>query len=170
MAWRTRDQRIVHEFKLQRTFSNLNINERVSFFNKTTLNIVSNFVPHDTIIYDDRDPPWINTQIKNVINNKKILYKNIFVAAKMQKCLKKWHHFKIRLLIPQMIQETYYTRISNKLNGSRVSPKPYCQFLKCFWIITKRPLFYFCSIKIGLWLILQKRLIYLTYFLLNSAL
>ena len=71
MALRTREQRTVHEFKLQRTFSNLNINERVSFFNKTTLNIVSNFVPHDTIIYDDRDPPWINTQIKNLINNKK---------------------------------------------------------------------------------------------------
>ena len=141
MAWRTRDQRAVHEFKLQRTFSNLNINERVSFFNKTTLNIVSNFVPHDTIIYDDRDLPWINTQIKNVISNKKILYKNIFVAAKMQKCLKKWHHFKIRLLIPQMIQETYYTRISNKLNGSRVSPKPYWSILKMLLNNKKTPIY-----------------------------
>ena len=37
--------RAVHEFNWQRAFSNLNINERVSFFNKTILNIVSNFIP-----------------------------------------------------------------------------------------------------------------------------
>ena len=44
----------------------LNINEIVSFFNKTILNIVSNFIPHEIIICDDRDPPWINTRIKSL--------------------------------------------------------------------------------------------------------
>ena len=50
-------RRAVHEFNWQRAFSNLNINERVPFFNKTILNIVSNFIPHETVICDDRDPP-----------------------------------------------------------------------------------------------------------------
>ena len=53
-----RIRRAVHEFNWQRAFSNLNINERVPFFNKTILNIVSNFIPHETVICDDRDPPW----------------------------------------------------------------------------------------------------------------
>ena len=29
-------------------------------FNKTIKNIMSNYIPHETIIYDDRDPPSIN--------------------------------------------------------------------------------------------------------------
>ena len=51
------NRRAVHEFNWQRAFSNLNINERVSFFNKNNLNIVSNFIPHETVICNDRDPP-----------------------------------------------------------------------------------------------------------------
>ena len=70
----------VHEFNWQRAFSNLNINERVSFFNKTILNVVSNFIPHETVICDDRDPPLINTRIKNPSN--RYFIKNIFETAK----------------------------------------------------------------------------------------
>ena len=51
-------RRAVHEFNCRRVFSNLNINERVSFFSKTILNIVSNFIPHETVICDDKGPPW----------------------------------------------------------------------------------------------------------------
>ena len=42
-------RRAVHEFDWQRTFSNPNIDERVSFFNKTILNIVSNLIPYGTV-------------------------------------------------------------------------------------------------------------------------
>ena len=34
---------------------------------------MSNFIANETVIYDDRDPPWINTRIKNLINDKNIL-------------------------------------------------------------------------------------------------
>ena len=54
------------------------------------LNIVSNCIPHETVICDDRDPPWINTRIKNLINDTKILYK---------KCLYSGKNTKVRLLI-----------------------------------------------------------------------
>ena len=66
-------RRAVHEFNWKRAFSNLNINERVSFFNKTILIIVSNFIPRETVICDNRDPPCINTRIKNLINDKKLI-------------------------------------------------------------------------------------------------
>ena len=64
------------------------------FFYKTIWNIVSNFIPHETVICDDRDPPWINTRIKNLINDKKY-----FVAAKTQTYSKNLSYFKIRLWI-----------------------------------------------------------------------
>ena len=83
-------RRAVHEFNWQREFSNLNINGRVSFFDKTILNIVSNFIPHETIICDDRDPPWINTRIRNLINDKKMLYKNYLRSGKNTKVLEEF--------------------------------------------------------------------------------
>ena len=39
----------------------------VSVFNTTIKNIMANFIPHETIICDDRDPPWINNRIKQLI-------------------------------------------------------------------------------------------------------
>ena len=33
-------------------------------FNKTIKNIMSKYIPYETIICDDRDPPWINKDIK----------------------------------------------------------------------------------------------------------
>ena len=43
-------------------------------FNKTIKSIMSNYIPHETIICNDRDPPWINKDakqlnIKQISNN-----------------------------------------------------------------------------------------------------
>ena len=38
------------------------------------MNIVSNFIPHETIICDDRDPFWINNQKKILINENIYIY------------------------------------------------------------------------------------------------
>ena len=53
--------RRVHESNWQRALSKLNTNERASFFKKTILNIISSFIPYETVICDDKDPPLINT-------------------------------------------------------------------------------------------------------------
>ena len=37
-------------------------------FNKTVLNVLSNFIPHEVIVCDDKDPPWLNGKIKSLIN------------------------------------------------------------------------------------------------------
>ena len=50
-------RRAMNEFKWERAFFNLNINETVSVFNTTIKNIMVNFIPHETMICDDRDPP-----------------------------------------------------------------------------------------------------------------
>ena len=46
------------------------------FFNKIIKNPPSNFTPHETITLDDRGPPWINSKVKYLINEKNAAYKN----------------------------------------------------------------------------------------------
>ena len=43
---------------------------RVFLFNRTIKNILSNYIPHEIIICDDRDRPWINNRVKKLINEK----------------------------------------------------------------------------------------------------
>ena len=89
-------RRAVHKFNWQRAFSKLNKNETIYFSNKIILNIALNFIPHETVIFDDRDPPWVNT--RNLINDKKYLNKNILVTAKIQKYSNNLNYLQIRLL------------------------------------------------------------------------
>ena len=62
-------RRVVTDFNWDRTF--LNTTEKVSFFRNTTLNILSNFIPHETIVCNDKDPSWLNRTIKSLIQEKK---------------------------------------------------------------------------------------------------
>ena len=55
----------------ERAFSNTNVNEKVDIFNRTILNILSNFIPHETIVCNYKDPPWFNNRIKTLIQEKK---------------------------------------------------------------------------------------------------
>ena len=69
-------KRPINGFPWERSFANLDINDKVHLFNKTIRNILSNFIPHETITFDDRDPPWINNRVKHLINEKSVIYKN----------------------------------------------------------------------------------------------
>ena len=48
--------------------------KKFDIFNRTILNIVSNFIPHLIIICDDKDPAWFTNRI-NRINSKDAAYK-----------------------------------------------------------------------------------------------
>ena len=56
-------RRAIDEFNWQKAFSNKNINEKEDTFSKIIQNILSNFIPHETLICNDRDPPWFNSLI-----------------------------------------------------------------------------------------------------------
>ena len=62
-------------FDWQNAFSNCNPNEQVSVLTKTLLNIMSNLIPNETILVDDRDPPWITSKLKSMIQEKNLFYK-----------------------------------------------------------------------------------------------
>ena len=71
-------KRVINGFPWEMSFANLDINEKVCLFNKTIKNILSNFIRHETILFDNRDPPWINSQVKH-LTNEKILYTKIIL-------------------------------------------------------------------------------------------
>ena len=49
------------------------VHEQVIPVNKTILNIF-NFIPNKLIVCDDKDPPWMNNEIKTLIKRKNWLY------------------------------------------------------------------------------------------------
>ena len=87
------------------------------------MNIVSTFIAHETVICDDRDPPWINTRIKNLINDKKILHKKYLRSGKNTKVFEEFKPLQNKIAnLANDSRDIYYTRISNKLNDSHTSP------------------------------------------------
>ena len=38
-------------------FTNIDVNKKVNLFNKTIRNIIQNYILHETVTCDDRDPP-----------------------------------------------------------------------------------------------------------------
>ena len=54
--WHYRDankrltRRAIKEFNWERAFSNISVNEKVDIFNRTILNILGNFIPHEIIV------------------------------------------------------------------------------------------------------------------------
>ena len=47
----------------------------IFLFNKTVKNIVFNYIPHETVTFDKRDPPWINKKAEQLILEKNKMYK-----------------------------------------------------------------------------------------------
>ena len=60
----------ITDFSWERAFENLSVDEKVSLFNKTIKNILSNYIHHEIITIDDRDPPWFNKNVKSLIDEK----------------------------------------------------------------------------------------------------
>ena len=67
-------ERAINSFDWEKAFSNIDIDNMVSIFNQTIINILCNFIPHATVLFDDRDPPWINKEMKKLIHEKKNIF------------------------------------------------------------------------------------------------
>ena len=124
------NRRSINEFDLDRAFVNKQVNEKVLIFNKTVL---SNFIPHEVIVCDDKDPPWFNGKIKSLINEKLRTYnayrKNIVnnQLRKKLSCLQQ----RLRDLIDDS-KRKYFLRLTQKLNTIQKSSKAYWALLKIF--------------------------------------
>ena len=65
-------KRAIDIFDWESTLNYIDANDQVSVFNSIILNIVSNFIPNETITCDDRVTPWVNNFMKNLIRAKDI--------------------------------------------------------------------------------------------------
>ena len=95
--------------------------------NKTIKNIMSNYIPHETITRHDRDPPWINKDIKQLTLDKDYAYKSYI---RKDKSLQFFNQFQfLQTKLSSLIEESEiqcYTRLSQKLLDHRISQKSYC--------------------------------------------
>ena len=105
--------------------SNVNVDEKVYFITNTLLNIILNLILHETIICDDRDPPWINNEIKMFVFEKNLAFKSLL--------FKKFKALHYQLHIPiEELKEKYYTKLSSRIADPVTSPKTYWSILKTF--------------------------------------
>ena len=70
-------ERAIKDFDWENKLSLIDINDQVVLFNETIVNIISNFIPNETMTLDDRDPPCFNKNIKNMINYKNVIYNKL---------------------------------------------------------------------------------------------
>ena len=63
-------RRSFNEFEWDKVFANKHVDKKVVIFNKTGLNVLSNFIPHEVVAGDDKNLPWFNEKIKSLTNEK----------------------------------------------------------------------------------------------------
>ena len=49
-------RRFIGEFNRDRVFASKHVDDKVFIFNKVILNILSNFIPDETMVFADKDP------------------------------------------------------------------------------------------------------------------
>ena len=112
-------------------FSNTNVNEKVCIFNKSVLNVLSNFIPHKTTLCDDKDPPWFNYRIKSLLQDKNKIFKNYRKKKTNLQLLNKLNFLPERLNdLITISKNNYYERMANKLNNLQRNSKAYSSLLK----------------------------------------
>ena len=117
-------KRAIERFPSEKSFRNLRIN-------KTIKNILSNYIPYETITCDDRDPPWINNKIKQIIQDINNTYRIYILSNKNPQIFEKVNYLQNQLkLLTESNKERYYLRISKKLMDPMTSAKTYWSILK----------------------------------------
>ena len=134
-------RRALNDFNWERAFSNKNVSENVCIFNKSVLNVLSNFIPHEIILRDDKDPPWFNSRIKSLLQDKNKFFKSYRKNKTNLQLLNKLNFLQERLNgLITISKNNYYERMANKLNNLQRNSKAYWSLLKCFLNNKKIPL------------------------------
>ena len=107
---------------------------KLILFNRTILNLFHNFIPNKIILGVNRDPPWMNEKIKQLIKNK-LYFKNKETNTMNHAILSN-----ITLDLSNAIsfsKAKYHERLAIKLNDPITAPKTYWAILKTFVIGSK---------------------------------
>ena len=124
-------KRAIEHFPREKSFRNLCINEMAHLFNKTIKYILSNYIPYEKITSDNRDQPWINSKIKQLIQEINNIYRIFILSNNNPQIFEKTIYLQNQLKsLTESNKERYYLRISKKLMDPMTIAKTYWSILK----------------------------------------
>ena len=65
----------IENFDWNNLFSGQDIHDQVNLFNTTILNIFRSFIPNKVILCDDKEPPWVNEEVRLLIKQKSLMFR-----------------------------------------------------------------------------------------------
>ena len=108
-----------------------NVHQQVEIFNKTSLNLFHIYIPNKFILCDNKDPHWINEEIKSLIQRKNYLYQRKRKSGSID--YTSLNAFTLDILDAIRYSKLkYHERLANKLNDLKRAPKTYWAILKTF--------------------------------------
>ena len=118
-------------FDWTRKLANRDPSWQIALFNKTLLNIMSNFIPNEYTKVQPKDPPWINNTLRRMIKRQNRQYKN-FVnhGCKSEDKVRVDNFRKECFEAINKSKEQYFKTTGLKLADSQSSPKTYWTILK----------------------------------------
>ena len=132
--------RAISLFDWESALSSLDVNEQVNHFNDTLLNIFRNFIPHKLIKCNNKDAPWITSEIKTCLRKKNRLYKKFISNGSSQEDLNNLNiHSNYCSELIRSSKKYYLKNLSNKLNNPHLGPKAYWSILNRILGKTKIP-------------------------------
>ena len=135
------------------------------------LNIIHNFIPRERIVWENRNPPWMNNKIKKLINEKNLAYKSYCRFNIDVFLFEKFKFLQNELNVStENFKQTYYSKLSSKLANPVTSLKTFWSILKAFLNNKKFLVYLLCFMKINLPQTLQRELNFLIRFLQINAL
>ena len=129
-------KRTISRLNWQRAFLNTTADEKVGIFTKTVFNIISNFIPHETILCNNKGPPWFNKKIRTSIKEKNTAFNR---CRNNSSNLELKRHLKFLQENSNTSTESY-NRIANKLSNTQKNSRNYWSLMKIFLNNKKIPL------------------------------
>ena len=88
----------------------------MQLFTQTFQNVISNYIPHETITCDDRNPSWIDEKIKELVLHKNRAFNAYFRDKDNTDLFNKFQPLQAHLKTPiEESKQNYSFRLSNKL-------------------------------------------------------
>ena len=123
-------KRAISLFDWESSLNNLDVNDQVSPFNETIMNM-SNFVANELIICNDRDPRWMNRYIKNLIAALNNFHKKFVIPYSNMDNLSMLTNLQNQLIQSiHTAKQKYFNKISKTLCDPLTSTK-------CSWLLLK---------------------------------
>ena len=98
----------------------------MNIFNSTVLNILSNFIPQEFVVCDNKDLPWFNKKIRALFQEKNVAFKNYCNNGSNfdLECRLKYLQAYLKASI-EVAKERYYQNTVNKLINTQKEYKVY---------------------------------------------